>query len=321
LKETAAFANFLLTEGDDGLARECREAWRRRTPFLIEEDAMPPGLVQTIPGRNPYVQAVVCAIQPAYGTNILGFLVLGLNGRRPYNDAYRDYIRLLNDRINTCTAHVVLPREQREAQAATEEAALRHSSLTKQLLLRTQEAERSEANFMRIAHYAAFGMFVLKSDGSPTYLNDAFYDLTGVKKSDIEFQFKENFWSKTIHPDDLGHFREMWATMTRDRQPIVFEYRGIKTWSAVDKATNTEMMGDFWIRAMAFPEVDTTDDNVVGMQGWLENISLHKYTERMQQNKLEQALEHKRQSEAFIDMTSHEIRNVWWPSQISDDMH
>jgi PAS domain-containing protein len=271
---------------------------------------MPLGLVQTIPGRNPYVRAVVCAIQPSYGTSILGFLVLGLNGRRPWNDAYRDFIRLLTDRINTCTAHVVLPREQREAQAATEEAALRHSSLTKQLLLRTQEAERSEANFMRIAAFAAFGMFVLKSDGSPTYLNEAFYDLTGVKKSDIEFQFKENFWSKTIHPHDLEHVRESWAKMTRDRQPIVFEYRGIKPWSAIDKATNTEMMGDFWIRAMAFPEVDTTDDNVVGMQGWLENISLQKYTERMQQNKLEQALEHKRQSEAFIDMTSHEIRNV-----------
>lgn len=90
------------------------------------------------------------AIQPVYGSNVIGFLVLGLNARRPFNDAYRDYIRLLNDRINACTAHIVLPKEQREAQAATEEAALRHASLTKQLLLRTQEAERGEANFMRI---------------------------------------------------------------------------------------------------------------------------------------------------------------------------
>jgi len=61
------------------------------------------------------------------------------------------------------------------------------------------------------------------------------------------------------------------------------------------------------------------------LSGWLENISLQKYTEQMQAKRLEEALEHKRQSEAFIDMvrksthysqplliafqTSHEIRN------------
>ena len=155
--------SFLLSEGNESFAVHCRDAWRRRTPTLLEGSAMPPELVQVIPGRVPYLRAVVCAIQPVYGENVLGFLVLGLNARRPFNDAYRDYIRLLVDRINTCTAHVVLPREQRETQAATEEAALRHASLTKQLLLRTQEAERSEANFMRIAHGAPFGYVLIST--------------------------------------------------------------------------------------------------------------------------------------------------------------
>lgn len=156
----AVHQSFLLTEGDEGFAVACRDAWQSRKPILLEGSTMPKGLVQVIPGRSPYVRAVVCAIQAIRGSNVTGFLVLGLNARRPYNDAHRDYIRLLIDRINTSAAHVVLPKEQREAQAAIEEAAVRHASLTKQLLLRATEAERGEANFMRIARGAPFGMFV-----------------------------------------------------------------------------------------------------------------------------------------------------------------
>ena len=45
------------------------------------------------------------------------------------------------------------------------------------------------------------------------------------------------------------------------------------------------------------------------VQGWLTDISLRKYAEGLLAQKLEDALENKRQSEAFIDMTSHEMRN------------
>lgn len=218
------------------------------------------------------------AIQPVYGSNVVGFLVLGLNARRPFNDAYRDYIRLLNDRINACTAHIVLPNEQREAQAATEEAALRHASLTKQLLLRTQAAERGEANFMRIATGAPFGMFLLKQDGSPAYLNDAFYELTGVTQ-EILNQWQTDFWARTIAPEDLQLVRDAWAKMNRDRQPIVFEYRGTKSWTSVDKATGTEMSGPFWIRAMAFPEIDVNDDTIAGTQGLSSTSNTENYAD------------------------------------------
>lgn len=154
----AAYKSFLLTDGNEGFAASCREAWSSRETVLL--DPMPAGLIQILPNRTPYLRAVVLAIQPSSSSNILGFLIIGLNARRPYNDPYRDYLRLLTDRLNTCTASVVLPKEQREQAALTEETAMRHASLTRQLLLRTQEAERSEANFMRIAHSAPFGKLV-----------------------------------------------------------------------------------------------------------------------------------------------------------------
>ena len=147
-------------------------------------------------------------------------------------------------------------------------------------------------------------MFLLKPDGVPMYLNDAFYELTGVKKVDVETDsIAPGFWGRSIMDEDRDAVRASWAKLIRDKQPISFEYRGMKAWVSADGTAT----GDFWLRAMAYPEINPTDDSIVGIQGWLENVSVQKYTEKMQAKRLEEALEHKRQSEAFIDMTSHEV--------------
>jgi len=54
----AALRSFPLTEGE-GFGTYCLETWRRRVPVLIEASAMPPGLIQVIPGRTPYTRAIV----------------------------------------------------------------------------------------------------------------------------------------------------------------------------------------------------------------------------------------------------------------------
>ncbi|KAK5083305.1 hypothetical protein LTR16_008283, partial [Cryomyces antarcticus] len=68
------------------------------------------------------------------------------------------------------------------------------------------------------------------------------------------------------------------------------------------------MSGPTWILSTAFPEIDE-DGSVVAIMGWLTDISSQKWSERLQAQRLEDALETKRQSENFIDMTSHEMRN------------
>jgi PAS domain-containing protein len=144
-------------------------------------------------------------------------------------------------------------------------------------------------------------MFLLKPDGTPVYLNDSFYELTGVKKADIEpSSAATGFWVRTISLEDRDSVRASWARLVRNKQPISFEYRGLETWTANDGAE-----ADFWLRAMAYPEINPNDDSIVGIQGWLENVSVQKYTAQMQAKRLEEALEHKRQAEQFLDMTSH----------------
>lgn len=147
---------------------------------------------------------------------------------------------------------------------------------------------------------------MLKPDGTPLYLNDAFHELTGVKKADIQRDsLAYGFWIESITPDDRDHVRAAWARIVRDKQPIYFEYRGMKTWTANDGDE-----AEFWLRAVAYPEIATNDDKIVGIQGWLENISVQRYTEKMQEKRLQEALEHKRQANVFLDMVSHEVRRV-----------
>ena len=81
-----------------------------------------------------------------------------------------------------------------------------------------------------------------------------------------------------------------------------------KPWTSIDKASGQEINGETWLLANAFPDVGS-DGKVSTVQGWLMDISHRKFSEALLAHKLENAREEKRQSENFIDMTSHEMRN------------
>jgi signal transduction histidine kinase len=68
------------------------------------------------------------------------------------------------------------------------------------------------------------------------------------------------------------------------------------------------LSGETWLLATSFPEVEP-DGRVSVIMGWITDISKQKAADRLLSQRLEDALETKRQSENFIDMTSHEMRN------------
>ncbi len=115
-------------------------------------------------------------------------------------------------------------------------------------------------------------------------------------------------WQDRIHPDDLDLFKEKWKQAVEQKMPFTIEHRLKKPWISVDKASGEEISGETWLLANAFPEVGP-DGKVTTIQGWLTDISHRKFTDGLVSRKLEEALEMKRQTENFIDMTSHEMRN------------
>lgn len=170
-----------LKTSDEGFAPHLRESMKADKPILltVEDGTLSSDLIEGLEWRgfgDPCQSAVVCPIHPTTGESILGFLVLGINPRRPFDDDYSLFIQLVSRQLATSMASVVLFEEEiRRGQRAARLAALDRQELSKQLDLRTQEKVESETKFTRMAEFAPVGMFIANSNGQITYSNDAWW--------------------------------------------------------------------------------------------------------------------------------------------------
>jgi hypothetical protein len=191
----AAVSPLDLKTSDEGFAPYLRESMKTDRPVLLttEDKTLSSDLIEGLEWRgwgDPCRAAVVCPIHPTTGETILGFLVMGINPRRPYDDDYSLFIQLLSRQLATSMASVVLFEDEiRRGQKAARLAALDRQELSKQLDLRTQEAVESETKFTRMAEFAPVGMFIADSSGRITYSNDTWC------KSTYNF---DNFRSKGV---------------------------------------------------------------------------------------------------------------------------
>jgi PAS domain S-box-containing protein len=175
--------------------------------------------------------------------------------------------------------------------------------------IRQIEAEQSEERFARLAADAPLGMYLLKPTGEPLYLNDAYFRILGFTREEFdEVQRSGVGWADRIHDDDQAKVGEAWLALAQHGTPLNLEYRIKKPWKYIDEASGLEMDGETWLQGTAIAEIGL-DGSVVAIQGFVTEISLKKASERLLGEKLEDALEHKRQADRFIDMTSHEMRN------------
>ncbi|PNS21002.1 Hybrid signal transduction histidine kinase K [Sphaceloma murrayae] len=171
------------------------------------------------------------------------------------------------------------------------------------------EEEQAEVRFSRLAQTAPMGMYLIKPDGTPIYLNDAYYETLGFTKAEFEDAMERGVgWADAILPEDQHIVNDAWRALSEEGKPIAIEYRVKKPWRQYDSATGTEMVGPTWLQGTAFAEKDDSG-TVVAVQGFVTDISLKKFSERLLTERLEEALETKRSADRFIDMVSHEMRN------------
>ena len=109
----AAVSPLDLKTSDEGFAPYLREAMKKNRPVLLTTEAgtLSSDLIEGLEWRgfgDPCRAAVVCPIHPTTGDSILGFLVMGINPRRPYDDDYSLFIQLLSRQLATSMASVVL---------------------------------------------------------------------------------------------------------------------------------------------------------------------------------------------------------------------
>ena len=259
---------------------------------------------------EPCRDVVVCPISPTAGSSAIqsnlgesvpGFIVIGVNPRRPYDHDYSLFIQLLSRQVATSLASVMLLEEEiRRGQHAANLAAIDKLELSEQLAARTQEVIESETKFTRMTHLSPAGLFIADSDGHVNYCNEAWSKITKVER-DADSRYR---WIDSVNEEDQPEVKKIWRQIVEHAQPVTAELR-FKQPAGRDGSSTGE---DTWVLFSASPEKNA-DGTLKSVFGSITNISSQKWAETFQKRKMEEAVELKRQQENFIDITSHEMRN------------
>jgi len=301
----AAPAHIDLRSGSSGFGPVFRKAMSTDYPVLLETEngSLSFDLIRGIDWRgfgDPCRAAVVCSIKPTTRDSILGFLVIRINPRRPYDDDYNLFVQLLSRQLGTSLASVVLFEEEiRRSQRAARIAALDRIKLSEQLAARTQEAVESETRFTRMAELSPVGMIIADSTGRINYCNETWYKLSGRSRDDTN----TGDWIDSVTEQDQDSVHNLWTTLLKKQVPMTAEFRFKTPWK--DRNGNKS---ETWVLASAYPEKDQ-DGVLKSVFGSVTDISQQKWAEDFQKRRMEEAVEMKRQQENFNDMTSHEMRN------------
>lgn len=228
--------------------------------------------------------AVIMPIRPttrndAEGMNAVGFVVIGLNPRREFDEDYQRYTRLWSQQLATAAASVVL----------LEQETARQRKLKAQLSI-------NEARFSRFAEMSNVAIWIVNPAGALIYGNEAYYDqmsVTGGAQG-------HPAWMECVTEDTRPALADAWKVLCDDKVATNFEIRLNPT-----KSTKVSR----WLLSSAFPEL-AEDGSLKAIWGCNTDISHQKLAEELKEQRLSDVLEAKRQSESFIDTGKQQQKSL-----------
>ncbi|KAH5248824.1 hypothetical protein HBI70_215780 [Parastagonospora nodorum] len=251
---------------------------------------------------EPCRTLIVCPLAPTTGEQVEGFLILGINPRRPFDEEYKKFVQVMLRLLATSLASVVLfDEEVRENETAIGRAA----EMQEQLLA---ELQMKEKRFQRFAERADIAIFIMDSVGKYTYRNQRWYDMFEVATDDSDAM---GAWLNIAFPEDIAKCEAIFGKLVMHKEAVSFELKTKMPWVPPPdllqpKSETTEHHR--WILCSAYPELDSRGE-LVEIVGNVTDISKQKWAEDMQKIRTDVALESKQHLEHFIDTTSHEMRN------------
>ncbi|TQN70603.1 Hybrid signal transduction histidine kinase K [Colletotrichum shisoi] len=302
----AALSHLDLKSSEEGFAPYMRQSMTMQgAPIVLSSEAgnLPTKLLEGLDWRgfgDPSRTIVILPVHPTTaGESVVGFIILGTNPRRPYDDEYQLFIHLLSRQLATSMASVVLFEEEiRRGQRAARLAALDRQELQMELYLRTQEAVESEYKFTRMAEFAPVGIFIANDKGLINFANDMWWQISRHPKAEDSV----NTWMQSVMDEDRPGVERSWRQLIEEKEPMTIEFR-----FKCSRQNGLHTI-DTWVLMSAFPE-QTEDGNLKSIFACITDISPQKWAEDFQKQRRDEAVELKRQQENFIDITSHEMRN------------
>ncbi|CAN9205051.1 unnamed protein product [Alternaria sp. RS040] len=290
-----------LGDSDGFLTPAFRNATQTLEPMMlsIKDNTLPQPLLDVIEWRgykDPCREAMVLPLRPTNADNVCALLLLGINPRRAYDQEYRSFMAMLNRQIATSLASVLLFEDEvcRSKQAA-EIATLQREQMSRQLQLQT-------GRMRRMTELSPMGMYLFDPDGLLVEANDRYYEMTGVSSTGDKLP-----WSiDMMVGESKKAAQEMWDYMITHHKPVSRELQFAN--SACQPRDIDGARIEYWVMAASQPEL-SADGKLVSVMGSLTDISHLKWVQGLQERRIQEAEEAKRQQNEFIDITSHEMRN------------
>lgn len=216
------------------------------------------------------------------GRRVSGYLIVGTNPCRPFDDACQQFLQDLNRMVSSIMMAAVNAARIEERQQKLED-----------------DLAVSDLKLRHLIEHASVGMIHMGLDGSIIWANDQYFTLSGMSSDAQEGSFK--FWDVYID-EDIPRAQEAWAALLSGVNHISTELRLKRLFLAPNGDAEPAQL-----QVLAFPYRE--GDQVKSIMACTTDISRLKWAETFQARLAAEAREAKRQQEAFIDVVSHEMRN------------
>jgi signal transduction histidine kinase len=227
---------------------------------------------------------------------VTGFMVMGLNPRRPYDE---DLKQMVNDVWRTATSVV-------SSSTNFEKAEERERVLLRKLTQREQ--------FIRkVAEITNVGIYSSSTAGILTYANPKYHEIVDdtPETGDGQAFGLETF----VVAEDQSKVTKALEECKSRRTNISISVRLKRKWTPPGSLTEQP----YWVLSSIVPDVE--DGILQGVIGSLADIRHTMWALQLQKDSTEAALESKKHLERFIDLVSHEMRNPLGATmQCADDI-
>lgn len=290
--------SFDLSASNHALAKAFNSSKASESPTLLD---MPNGQLPTgfeeAQWRGWPEASTHIAVMPSFANGLIaGFVVMGLNPRRPYDD---DLKQLVNDVWRTVSSVIT-------SSISSEQARAREKILVQQLTQR-------ERFVRKMAEVATVGIYSLSDAGMVTYANARYHEISNTPIDLGEGQPVS--FEHYILDDDLAKVTEAHEKCKSEQTNMSINVRLKQTWTPPGSSTEQYR----WVMNSILPDVK--DGRVEGIIGSIADIGHTMWALQLQKESTQEALASKQHLERFIDMTSHEMRNPLGAAlQCADDI-
>jgi PAS domain-containing protein len=215
---------------------------------------------------DPCRTLVICPIIPTTGNQVEGFLIIGINPRRPFDEEYQQYLHVMVRLLATSLASIVLFEDEVRQR---ENAIIQAAQIQEHLLA---ELQLKESKFQRFAERSDVGIFIMDPIGNYTYRNQRWYDMFEIASSDSN---ATEAWYKIAFEEDIAYCQSLFAKLIINHESVCFELRTRMSWAPPSESSESqaEDAQHFkWILCSAYPELDT-NGNLVEVVGNVTDIS------------------------------------------------